>query len=516
MAIAYPAASDRSPMLRVSLIVEALRARPGVIVWAAALAQGALWTLVPALFYTAPPGDVPLVLAVGHEWLTASPYGPPLSYWLAEMAFRAAGSHVLGVYLLAQLCVIVTYLAVFWLGRRIVGAAHAAIAVLLMVGISAFTVPSVDFGPAVLAMPLTALSLLFLHRAIADNHFPDWLALGLALGLLLFTTQAGLILAALIVIAMVVTGRGRARLMSIGPWAAAAIAVLANLPQLLLIDRAGIDPAQMIATLRAAIVPPRSTAYVGLALGILLTHAGLVILLFVAGRLFAPRRAGAPVFERQPVERFGRRFVYVFWLMPLLIALAIAAAFGMPAPAGGTAPLVILSGLAVAMAAGNAIRLYRERTAALVWLGLLLAPPAFVLVTMLTAPVTAIELEVSKPAAEMAQFFTETFRRRTGKPLAIVAGDARTAGLVALASPDRPRLYVDGSPVRAPWITDATLREKGAIVMWAATDAAGTPPAHLKARFPDMVAEVPRSFERTVQGRLPLLRIGWAVLRPAQ
>ena len=36
----------------------------------------------------------------------------------------------------------------------------------------------------------------------------------------------------------------------------------------------------------------------------------------------------------------------------------------------------------------------------------------------------------------------------------------------------------------------------------------------LKARFPDMVAEVPRSFDRSVQGRLPLLRIGWAMIRP--
>jgi len=29
-----------------------------------------------------------------------------------------------------------------------------------------------------------------------------------------------------------------------------------------------------------------------------------------------------------------------------------------------------------------------------------------------------------------------------------------------------------------------------------------------------MVAEVPRAFDRSVQGRLPLLRIGWAVIRP--
>ena len=42
----------------------------------------------------------------------------------------------------------------------------------------------------------------------------------------------------------------------------------------------------------------------------------------------------------------------------------------------------------------------------------------------------------------------------------------------------------------------------------------GTPPVALKARFPDMVPEVARSFDRSVQGRLSLLRIGWAVIRP--
>src|SRR5262249_48689909 len=43
------------PMLHVSLIVEALRARPAMMFWMAALAQTILWTLVPGLFYGAPP-----------------------------------------------------------------------------------------------------------------------------------------------------------------------------------------------------------------------------------------------------------------------------------------------------------------------------------------------------------------------------------------------------------------------------------------------------------------------------
>jgi hypothetical protein len=33
-------------------------------------------------------------------------------------------------------------------------------------------------------------------------------------------------------------------------------------------------------------------------------------------------------------------------------------------------------------------------------------------------------------------------------------------------------------------------------------------------QFSGLVPEVPRVFERRVQGRLPLLRIGWAVIRP--
>ena len=51
----------------VSLLVEFLRGRPGVVFWTVALSQAALWTLIPALFYSAPPGDVPMLLAIRSE-----------------------------------------------------------------------------------------------------------------------------------------------------------------------------------------------------------------------------------------------------------------------------------------------------------------------------------------------------------------------------------------------------------------------------------------------------------------
>ena len=96
------------------------------------------------------------------------------------MAFRIAGSF--GLYALAQACIVLTYWAVFALGRGIVGTRHAILAVLLMVGIAAFAVPSPDFGPAVLAAPLWALGLLFYWRAVGEGRRGYWFLLALDLG----------------------------------------------------------------------------------------------------------------------------------------------------------------------------------------------------------------------------------------------------------------------------------------------------------------------------------------------
>src|SRR3954468_22704522 len=513
MSATFPGALDRAPMFRVSLILEALRARPVLMFWVAALAQGTLWTLAPSLFYAAPPGDVPLVLSVGREWLLGSPYGPPLAYWVANIAFVLGG--IVGVYLLSQICVIVTFWAVFTLGRRMLGAAHAAMAILLMAGISVFTVPTLAFGPSVLAMPLTALTLLFAYRALADNGLRDWIAAGVTLGLLLLTTYAGLILLALMTVFIVATAQGRARLDSLGPWLSAIALLVVFAPHLYWLYRAGVNPLPALDMLPNLFIgEQRVLAWGNLLLLLLFSHAGLVILAMVAGGVLAGSTP-APAVERAPPEPFAKTYVYYFALAPAFVATLLAVLTESRGPVGGSAPLVVLSGLAVVVAAGDMIRLYRQALSPAVWLGLVIVPPAVIVAATVTLPWTAaVDLEVSKPANAMSQFFTETFRRRTGRPLAVVIGDVRTAGLVALASPDRPSLYIEASSALSPWLSDDDVREKGAIIVWPVSDQGAAPPIALRERFPDMVAEVPRSFERSMQGRLPLLRIGWAMIRP--
>ncbi len=495
----------------VSLIIEFLRGRPAMVFWTVALTQASLWTLMPALFYSAPPGEVPLLLAIGHEFVLGSYLGPPLAFWLGEIAFRLGGAF--GLYALAQACIVVTYWAVFTLGCRIVGTRHAVLGVLLMVGVAAFTVPSPDFGPAILAAPLWALALLHYWRAVGDGERGYWFLLALDLGLLLLASYVGLILIALLLVFTFVNGRGRDALSIPEPYIAVLPFVIVVFPHLAWLKSArdlvvsGLNGSDAAAgTL---------TPGVWLCIALVLSHLGLGLLVaFASGWPRRPHES-APLIDRNPVEPFARLFVYFFALMPAAFAVAIAFASGRLGPLDRVAPLVVLSGLAVVVAAGDRVPLYRERMVSSTWLGLLVAPPLLIVLGIGLLPWTfVIDLKVSQPANAEGRFFADNFERRTGKPLRFVTGDAELAPLIALASPSRPHVYFDWAPQRSPWASPADFHEHGGVLVWPAGGNTGTPPAELKAQFPTMVPEVPRSFARSMQGLLPLVRVGWAMLRP--
>jgi hypothetical protein len=497
----------------VSLIVEFLRGRPAVVFWTTALSQAALWFIVPSLFYSAPPGDVPMLLAIGHEFRLGSYLGPPLAFWLGEMSFRLAG--VYGVYLLSQACIVIAFWAVFSLGRIIAGTRHAVLAVLLMVGVAAYNVPSPEFGPSVLATALWALALLHYWRALGEDRRGYWFILGFDLGLLLLTSYVGAILIVLLVLFTVAIPRGREALRHIEPWLALVLTAIVVFPHAVWLQKSF----ELVWATIVAQAPPEAwlPPAAWLAVVIVLSHIGVGLLVLLASGWRLRRNERAPEIDRNPAGRAARLFVYVFALVPALVAITIAAALGHLGPLMRVGPFIVLTALAIVVAAGDRIRLYRERAVSMVWLGLLTVPPALTVLAILFLPWTlATSLKTSQPATTMGRFFADNFQRRTGQPLAFVAGDANLASLVAVSAPSRPRLYLDSTPERSPWANAADLRANGAILVWPATDTAGTPPADLKALFPEIVPELPRAFAWPVQGLLPLKRIGWAVLRPAR
>ena len=438
-----PEPERSGPMLYVSIFVELLRSRPALAVWLAALVQALLWTLVPALFYAAPPGDVPNVLAVGHEFQLGTYLGPPLAFWLAEVAFDLAGGGMFGVYLLSQVCVVVTYWAVFTLGRAIVGAQHAALAVLLMVGVAAFTVPTPDFGPVILTMPLWAIILLHYWRAVGEGRRGYWLLLAIEIGLLLLTTYVGLILVGLLVLFTLGNPRARARAAHDDPWIAAVVAVIVMVPASDLAGGFGERHACRCCCACARRKPSSEISWHGCGRSglILAAHAGLIVLVALVAGWPWPRHEPAPVIVRRPVDPFARQFVYFF---------AIAAGFRRHARrradrrgrdrSAASRRWSCSPGLLVVVAAGDAIQFSRQHVVIATWFGLLVIPPIMAVVALVRAALAQRRPAGDRSGRRDGAVLRGKLRAPHRCAVAVVAGDPahRRAGRARRPEPAEP------------------------------------------------------------------------------
>jgi 4-amino-4-deoxy-L-arabinose transferase-like glycosyltransferase len=495
-----------------SLVVELIRARPRLVVWLVVLLQAALWLALPVLLYRSPPGELATVLAFGREYQVGTWFGPPLAFWLADIAFRAVGNHMFGVYLLAQLCAVATFWTFYQLARAIVGGQQAVLAVLLSMTVVAFSSPGVEFGPLVLARPLWALLLLHSWQIIGQNRRSAWFAWSIEAGLLLLTTSAAIGLLLLIVGFAVATVRGRRTLMSLDPLYSLLVIVVLALPWLIWIVRADVltmPPWPAIDDLSA-----RALHWGSLLGGLVLAMAGIVLLVVLNSGWFARNAEEAPIIYRPPVDPLARQFVYCFAIAPALLGSLIAGVFNLEHISGGAGVALLMSGLAAIVATGDLVYLRRQRLLRSVWAAAIAAPAFVAIAATLFLPWTGSnEVQTSLPAKAIAHFFGDSFERRTNQRLRAVAGDPQLASFITMDA-GRPHLLLDATPERTPWLSVAKFNETGGVVVWRASDTSGAPPPELLQRFPGLVPEVPRAFEWLVNGRQPLLRVGWAIVRP--
>ena len=495
-----------------SLIIELIRARPRLVVWLVVLLQAGLWLILPLLLYRSPPDDLATVLAYGREYRVGTDLGPPLPFWLADIAFRAAGNNMFGVYLLAQLCSIVALWALYLLARAVVGGQQAVLAVLLTMTVTAFSSPSVEFGPLMLARPLWALLLLHSWQLIGQGRRNAWFAWSIEAGLLLLTTSAAIGLLLLITVFALATVRGRRTLMSFDALFALLVIVVLALPYLVWLIRA--DTLALPQWPAIADLSGRALHWAALLGGLLFAMSGIVLLAVLNSGWSGNKPEEAPIIYRPPVDPLARDFVYFFAIAPALAGSLISGLFDLDRIAGGAGIALLMSGLAAIVAAGDLIHLRRQRMLRSVWAAAIVAPALAVIAMTLFLPWTGSgEVATSLPATAIAHFFGDSFERRTNRPLQAVAGDAQLAALISLDA-GRPHLFLDAAPERTPWLTLAKFNETGGVVVWRASDTVGTPPTDIAQRFPGLVPEVPRAFERLVNGRQPLLRIGWAIVRP--
>ena len=210
---------------------EKILARPAHAIAVLCVAQALVWTLAPALTHSAPPLDVVEMLVWGREGVVATFKHPNLPGLLLEGVRRLSFGALWPAYALAQACVVASFVAVYLLGRDLLGPGRAVAGTLLLTGVFYYSWPTPEMNHNLVQMPLWAWACLALWRSVQGGRIAWWLLLGVFAGLSLWAKySSGLVLAAA-GLWMLADAQARAQLVRIGPWAALAVFALVAAPQ---------------------------------------------------------------------------------------------------------------------------------------------------------------------------------------------------------------------------------------------------------------------------------------------
>ena len=142
-----------------------------------------IWTLIPTFTNQNLPLDTIEALAWGSNLDWGFNKHPPMSAFLPEIFYRIFGPKDWAYYLLSQICIIVSFLAIYTIAKDFFeNNIYCLLSVLLLEGIYFYNFTTPEFNVNVCLIPFWSLSVLYLWRGIKNNKILDWLLLGLFAG----------------------------------------------------------------------------------------------------------------------------------------------------------------------------------------------------------------------------------------------------------------------------------------------------------------------------------------------
>ena len=470
-----------------------------------------VWTLLPALTSHNLQLDLAEDLALGREWQLGYWKHPPLPWWLADLAYRIVGD-VHAVYLLGPLAAAACMALVWLLGREIVGAVQALVAVLALEGVHFYNFSVVKFAHDQMQLPFWALTGLLLYRALAQGRASDWLGAGAALALCFWSKYAAFALAGSIGLFLLIDPVARRAWRTGGPYLMALAFVVVIAPNLWwLIDHEFLPFRYVDARARVA------THWYHVVTFPLQWTASQIFFLLPAIGLLVLACAGAPrgrVAANEPFA-FARRTVTMLALGPFLVTTLVAVLLGRLPVAMWGYPLWSFAPLAALMWLGPVTEPARLKRFAAAFLFLfILAPLAYAAVELGEPLVRDRPKATQFPGRLLAEQVTRTWHDKFGTPLTYVGGGEFATNNVAVYSPDRPHVIVHADPALSPWIDRDDLKRRGAVLVWEDGQADEARLAQWRAAFPGFDLQPPLVLARQTSRPTRPARVYLAIVPP--
>jgi 4-amino-4-deoxy-L-arabinose transferase-like glycosyltransferase len=492
-------------------LIDAVERRPQAAFAAFLALHAVVWTALPAILYLNLPLDLIEALTYGREWQLGYDKLPPLPWWTVEIVYRVFGVDT-AYYALAQIVVVIAFIAVWKTARPLVGATGALVAILIIDGMHYFNFTAAKFNHDVIQLPFWALAGFAFHGGLRRGGLGYWVLLGAALGCALWAKYFVVVLVAPLVLFMLLDREARSRLAGAGPWVGAAVALVIMAPHLVWLVQSDFLPFHYA---EARALPVRGpfdhvlhpVEFLGGQLFFILPA------LVIAAPLFWPASSNkstpAPI-----TDAFDRRIVTLLAFGPALAVFALSLVTGRGTVTMWGYPLWLFLGLWIVLFAPAALDRVR-----LVRIGALWAAVFAVLAIAFVADYTVLPRidhryrSAFYPGGALAAAVTQRFESATGRKPAYIIASMWNGGNVAHYSglSPQPRVLIDGLPRRAPWIDLADLRARGAVLVWTDGDLDALP-ASFAAVAPG--AEVGAPFALPFRSGEMALHVGWAVLRP--
>jgi hypothetical protein len=499
---------------RLSALVDFARREPGQCLAAVLVLHLLIWTLLPLLLSHNLQLDLVEDLALGREWQLGYWKHPPLPWWAADAIYRLTGS-VNAVYLLGPLSAVACMVAVWLLGRDIVGGFQALIAVLALEGIHFYNFSVPKFAHDQMQLPFWALTGLFLYRALTRERVFDWLAAGAALALCFWSKYAAFALAGSIALFMLFDPAARRTLRTPGPWLMALAFLVVIAPNLTWLVETGFMPLRYVdARARMATqwyhVLTFPLQWTASQLFFLAPAIGLMALALIGG-------ARAPV-PADANAAFARRYLAMLALGPFAITTLIALVTGRLPVAMWGYPLWSFAPLAAIVWFGPVSAPQQLRRFAAGFIAIFLAMPLAYAVVEGLEPVWRDRPKATQfPGRLLAETITQRWREKFGSALPYVGGGEFATNNIAVYSPDRPRVIVHADPAKSPWVDRDALKRRGAVLVWEDGQIDAAALARLRIDYPGLDVQPPLTLPRqsfVARGTLKPVRVHFAIVPP--
>jgi len=479
--------------------------------WAFLIDHVFVWTLLPILFHHNAPLDVVEDVAWGREWQLGYYKHPPLTFWLANLAYLACGGQLWGIFLLSQLSIATGLWAVWHIASEVLDEWRALAACVLLEGVIYYNFTSPEFNPNVLELAFWPLIVLFAWRTLGSGkdgtHSSwNWAGLGVCAGLGLITKYYTAVLLVSVLVFLITDREARQVWRHSGPYLSLATAAAVFSPH-------------------AWWMLHTKFASVGYAMGRAASHGSQLTRL-----TFPLKFTGAQLLALFPMlvaflilfgwwkpgsafrANLKARLLVAVVLGPFILTMLLSVIFNWRLLSMWGTPL--WSFLPLLLIWSNRKQELRRCSCRQVTMA---AVPLMVLLGVAFAfPLMAGPYLSGKPSKalfggeQMGQEITQRWHQAEGTPLRVVVGDTWIADNIAFYSPDHPSVLTDGNFSLSPWVSQEEIRTHGAVVVWDGPE----PPATYYQLFSQMEMQEPVRVAWHTHARVADTPVYWAIIEP--